>query len=578
MKIVNLSLFFFLLISKGLAFQKVESVNIDTLEYELKTDRDFILKEKNADTVYNFVLRKVKEKPDLSEVYYKIYLEKGINENDYYTQFLSYYYLGYTYFVKKDYKKAVQYGLLSIESAEKLETKDNLISALTLTGSAYLNDRDRNNALSQYLKAKNIIRQYDLKDKRIPNLINIGLVRIRLDRHRDALETYLNILDFLEKPEYQTIKSYKESYLTTLQGIGVCYYKMGNYDTTLEYDYKGIQYAEKHHLVNYVINFNLNIGEAYIGKKKYDKALSYLILAKSDLLKQNNQRDVNLLTANYHIATCFYALKEYKKAEELLSYNFDMIEADAEVEKIKEMYALAIKCGEQLNNKELQLKYTKVYNEIIESLHTGDMNARDTLYNEDIADLKDKNLSLASKNATYVIGLLIVLGGLLILILYFVKIQRKNKALYEQLQVEKKEKVFGPSHKLKKDFVTDKKTNELFEKLNILEQEHFFLTSDCSLYTTAKLINTNTTYLSKVISESRYKTFNNYINELRIKFCLDKLKTDYKFRSYTIKAIAEELGYKSVNTFANAFKKQTGLTHSFYIKQIQKEILTSKTI
>lgn len=51
-------------------------------------------------------------------------------------------------------------------------------------------------------------------------------------------------------------------------------------------------------------------------------------------------------------------------------------------------------------------------------------------------------------------------------------------------------------------------------------------------------------------------------------YVLLKLKEDTRFRSYTIKAISEEIGYKSVTTFLRAFKAKTNLNPSYYIEKL----------
>jgi AraC-like DNA-binding protein len=62
--------------------------------------------------------------------------------------------------------------------------------------------------------------------------------------------------------------------------------------------------------------------------------------------------------------------------------------------------------------------------------------------------------------------------------------------------------------------------------------------------------------------------FNTYLNNLRIHYAIQRLKNDKIFRSYTVQAISEELGYKSSNTFTKAFKKETGLLPSYYIREL----------
>ncbi|WP_046755024.1 helix-turn-helix domain-containing protein, partial [Kordia jejudonensis] len=51
---------------------------------------------------------------------------------------------------------------------------------------------------------------------------------------------------------------------------------------------------------------------------------------------------------------------------------------------------------------------------------------------------------------------------------------------------------------------------------------------------------------------------------------LEKLKEDKLFRSYDIKSIASELGFKSPDSFSRAFKNKTGIYPSYYIKNINK--------
>ena len=85
----------------------------------------------------------------------------------------------------------------------------------------------------------------------------------------------------------------------------------------------------------------------------------------------------------------------------------------------------------------------------------------------------------------------------------------------------------------------------------------------------AKKVKTNTTYLSKIISTYKQKKFFEYINELRIEYVLKRLKEDSKFRNYSIKHIAEEIGYKSTNSFTKYFKAHTKLYPSYYIKNLE---------
>ncbi|RKN13156.1 AraC family transcriptional regulator, partial [Aquimarina sp. AD1] len=60
-------------------------------------------------------------------------------------------------------------------------------------------------------------------------------------------------------------------------------------------------------------------------------------------------------------------------------------------------------------------------------------------------------------------------------------------------------------------------------------------------------------------------------NELRIDFVVEKLKSDSKFRKYTIKAIANDIGFNTTDAFSRSFHKKTGIFPSFFLKQLEKK-------
>jgi len=117
--------------------------------------------------------------------------------------------------------------------------------------------------------------------------------------------------------------------------------------------------------------------------------------------------------------------------------------------------------------------------------------------------------------------------------------------------------------------VPEETKQQILAGLKKLEKQEYFLKQECNSYNVARKINTNTTYLSKVINSHFDKNFNTYINDLRINYAILRLKNDVIFRSYSIQSIAEEVGYKSADSFSKYFKLNTGLNPSFYIKEIK---------
>ncbi|WP_299439607.1 helix-turn-helix domain-containing protein [uncultured Aquimarina sp.] len=169
--------------------------------------------------------------------------------------------------------------------------------------------------------------------------------------------------------------------------------------------------------------------------------------------------------------------------------------------------------------------------------------------------------------------------GLLILLFRFYKLKNKNEEQFLELlkhveKLEEHKKTINPNknkdieEKKISNPVNEETTASILEGLEKLEQQLYFLKQECSAYTMAKKLKTNTSYLSKVIKSQYLKKFNTYINDLRMNYAVVKLKNDRRFRAYSIQSIAEELGYKSADSFTKYFKKHTGLLPSFYIKKL----------
>lgn len=62
---------------------------------------------------------------------------------------------------------------------------------------------------------------------------------------------------------------------------------------------------------------------------------------------------------------------------------------------------------------------------------------------------------------------------------------------------------------------------------------------------------------ARMIKECTGTNFNGYINELRIDYAIQLLKTH---PHYTIRAIADEAGFNSAPILYSLFKKKTGMT------------------
>ena len=99
------------------------------------------------------------------------------------------------------------------------------------------------------------------------------------------------------------------------------------------------------------------------------------------------------------------------------------------------------------------------------------------------------------------------------------------------------------------------------------EQPRLYLQYDISLSRLALEIGTNRYYLSQYFS-SQGMNYNAYINELRVNHFISLYhETVAAQRSFTLQQLAQESGYRSYNTFREAFKRQTGLSVTAWMKE-----------
>ena len=95
---------------------------------------------------------------------------------------------------------------------------------------------------------------------------------------------------------------------------------------------------------------------------------------------------------------------------------------------------------------------------------------------------------------------------------------------------------------------------------------HLYLEHDLTLIQLAKLIGTNRSYLSQYFA-SQNTTYNAYINDLRIQHFMNLYRQAIADgREFTALQLATDSGYRSYSTFSLAFKRQTGMSVSLWMK------------
>lgn len=114
-------------------------------------------------------------------------------------------------------------------------------------------------------------------------------------------------------------------------------------------------------------------------------------------------------------------------------------------------------------------------------------------------------------------------------------------------------------------------TNEI---INSMEKEKLFLDSKLSIHTLSNYLKIPRQYISEILNLHLGKSFQDFINEYRIKE-FEKHLENVKYEHYTLLGIAKEVGFNSKSSFNYTFKKIKGLTPSEFKKQLSKKVTIS---
>lgn len=117
--------------------------------------------------------------------------------------------------------------------------------------------------------------------------------------------------------------------------------------------------------------------------------------------------------------------------------------------------------------------------------------------------------------------------------------------------------------------ISDDTVEVLTHLLGKFEKERGFLDANMTLNLLSQKMHTNSTYLSKVVNNTKGINFSAYLNELRIAYIIEQLKINPRLAHYTSKALAEEAGYKTRESFTKAFFKKMGESPIDYVSKME---------
>jgi len=126
-----------------------------------------------------------------------------------------------------------------------------------------------------------------------------------------------------------------------------------------------------------------------------------------------------------------------------------------------------------------------------------------------------------------------------------------------------------PTSKKEKPRLKPEEIKQLQKRLHyFMFEEELFKVPELSLKSLAEKLNTSSNNVSWLLNQVHQQSFYDYINMLRIKEVIKSIDAGLHIKQ-TLLAIAYDAGFNSKSTFNKAFKNETSLTPSAYIKNKQ---------
>ncbi len=118
--------------------------------------------------------------------------------------------------------------------------------------------------------------------------------------------------------------------------------------------------------------------------------------------------------------------------------------------------------------------------------------------------------------------------------------------------------------------ISESKIQEIMDKLELFEKNLSFIKFH-KLKEVSDHLNTNTSYLSKIINDKKESSFTTYMNELKINYAISSLPMEKSIHSYTISAISAEYGFSNPEKFSKLFKEKMGVYPKEYLRVLRKK-------
>lgn len=454
----------------------------------------------------------------------------------------------------------------------------NPTEAYIVKGNYYYNKRNFKNSLNNYLIADSLAKKNANQDLQFRTNYGIATLKSRISQDDEALSLHQSNYAYAKK----NIKSIGESnYLSTLFALSNAFRKIEKLDSAVVYNDIGLSESLRLKIERKYNFFRMNSGILAFEGENYKIAKDSLRKAIGKWDKVNDAP--NLAVSYYFLGksqiktdSLEQSIPQFQKVDSIFISTKDILP------ELRDSYTILIDYYNTERNLKNELLYVKRLLSVDSILQSNyqylNTNIQDK-YDVPILIAKREaiieRLEMGSKKNSVILYLLIALLGIVIIVAAIQTHRRKRlnkiyqKIISPQFEIPKKiDNKIIPTNNNSID-ISDETSIEILESLMQFEQNLGFLDKNITLSKLSNKLNTNTSYLSKVINSKKNQSFTTYIKTLRINYAFETLKSNRELEKYTIKAIAGEFGFKSAESFSKAFLDVYEIYPSYFIKQLK---------
>lgn len=448
--------------------------------------------------------------------------------------------IGNVYCSFQNYSKGLEYYRRSLEQSKAHDDRDNSYKTLINMAWTYMNLDRPDDAYLAYLKAEKF-RDADNEESSVVSTFCLGLIHMARGQHREALAIFLPLVERCSRlgsdPRYLCL---------TYQNIYHIYHDLGNQAEEARYMHRCLDAGREGDVMHLCISTMRDMAEYYRKKGDFVGSDRYFFLYLTHMDSIYNQREFEMVR-NTQLQ---YDMEQTGRT--ITSLQSDVINRTEEVKRMRWitggvlLVALVIAWLLVMVWRQKRLlnhSYDDLFN-----INRGFIASQEQMKHR-LAEAQVRYARVEEENAS-LRGMVEMQTG---------EVSETETACEPEAAAARASRVSSLSE--------DRRLSLLEAVSGIMENTTEFCDPDFSLSRLALLVGSNNKYVSEVINDSTGKNFSNFVAEYRIRLACVRLADFKEYGNYSMKGIAESVGFRNYSTFVTVFRKITGLNLSLYQKK-----------